>query len=89
MLGTSGCVVLCGEVSSYIVKYDFSYPDDKFIILTQAVKELVDSQTQFTDWNNRDDIKAALKVGLILLLDKHGCPPEQRDEVYKDIFDQA
>ena len=71
------------------VKYDFSYPDDKLITLAQAVKVLVDSQAQFPDWNNRDDIKAALKVGLILLLDKHGYPPVQRDEVYKDIFEQA
>jgi type I restriction enzyme R subunit len=30
-----------------------------------------------------------LKAGLILLLDKHGYPPVERDEVYQDIFDQA
>jgi len=34
-------------------------------------------------------MKSALKVGLILLLDEHGYPPVERDEVYKDIFEQV
>ncbi|TKD65156.1 type I restriction endonuclease subunit R [Flavobacterium sp. ASW18X] len=71
------------------VKYDFSYPEDKLIELARAVKDLVDGQAQFPDWNKRDDIKSALKVGLILLLDEHGYPPVERDEVYKEIFEQA
>ena len=50
-------------------KYDFSYPEDKLIELSRAVKDLVDGQAKFPDWNKRDDIKSALKVGLILLLD--------------------
>lgn len=52
-------------------------------------KELVDTQAAFPDWNKREDIKSALKVGLILLLDAHGYPPVQRDEVYVEIFEQA
>ena len=71
------------------VKYDFKYPEDKLIELAKAVKELVDEQAKFPDWNRRNDIKSALKVGLILLLDEHGYPPVERDEVYKDIFEQA
>lgn len=71
------------------VKYDFRYPDDKMIELARAVKELVDSQSKFPDWNKRDDIKSALKVGLILLLDEYGYPPVERDEVYIEIFEQA
>ncbi len=71
------------------IKYDFKYPDDKLIVLAQAVKDLVDSQAKYPDWSKRDDIKSALKVGLILLLDEHGYPPVERDEVYKDIFEQA
>ncbi len=35
----------------------------------------------------RDDIKSALKVGLILLLDEIGYPPVERDEVYVEIFE--
>lgn len=71
------------------VKYDFSYPNDKLIELAKAVKDLVDGQAKYPDWSKRDDIKAALKVGLILLLDEFGYPPVERDEVYKDIFEQA
>lgn len=71
------------------VKYDFSYPEPKLIELAKAVKVLVDSQAKFPDWSKREDIKSALKVGLILLLDEHGYPPVERDEVYKDIFEQA
>ena len=53
------------------------------------VKELVYTQAAFPDWNKREDIKSSLKVGLILLLDEHGYPPVQRDEVYVEIFEQA
>ena len=70
-------------------KYDFTYPEDKLIDLSKAVKDLVDGQAKFPDWNKRDDIKSALKVGLILLLDEHGYPPVERDEVYQEIFEQA
>lgn len=70
-------------------KYDFNYPDDKMIELAQAVKELVEGQSKFPDWNKRDDIKSALKVGLILLLDEYNYPPVERDEVYVEIFEQA
>jgi type I restriction enzyme R subunit len=71
------------------IKYDFKYPDDKMIALAKSVKDLVDGQAKFPDWNKRDDIKSALKVGLILLLDEHGYPPVERDEVYNEIFEQA
>jgi type I restriction enzyme R subunit len=71
------------------IKYDFTYPDDRMIELAKSVKELVDSQAKFPDWNKRDDIKSALKVGLILLLDEFGYPPVERDEVYVEIFEQA
>jgi type I restriction enzyme R subunit len=71
------------------VKYDFNYPEDKLIALAKAVKDLVATQATFPDWNKRDDIKSALKVGLILLLDEFGYPPVERDEVYGEIFEQA
>jgi len=71
------------------VKYDFSYPEDKLITLAQAVKEVVDDKAKYTDWSQRDDIKAELKVNLIVLLATHGYPPISRDEVYQSIFEQA
>ncbi|WP_350587290.1 HsdR family type I site-specific deoxyribonuclease [Pseudoalteromonas sp. 3-MNA-CIBAN-0064] len=71
------------------VKYDFDYPEDKLIELAQAVKVIVDDKVKFVDWNNRDDIKSALKVELILVLAKFKYPPISHDEVYKEIFEQA
>ncbi len=70
-------------------KYDFSYPDEKLIELSRAVKEIVDTQAKYPDWNKRDDIKSALKVELILILDEFRYPPVERDEVYVEIFEQA
>jgi len=70
-------------------KYDFEYPDEKLIPLSKKVKEVVDDKAKYTDWSRRDDIKAELKVDLIILLAEHGYPPIDRDEVYKEIFEQA
>ena len=71
------------------IKYDFKYPEAKLIELSKAVKTIVDNQAKFPDWNKRDDIKSALKVELILILDDFGYPPVERDEVYVEIFEQA
>jgi type I restriction enzyme, R subunit len=70
-------------------KYDFEYPEDKLITLSKAVKTVVDDKAKYTDWNHRDDIKAEMKVDLIILLAEHGYPPVDRDEVYTEIFEQA
>lgn len=70
-------------------KYDFEYPDDKLIYLAKEVKKIVDDKTKYTDWNQRADIKAELKVDLIILLAENDYPPITKDEVFKEIFEQA
>lgn len=70
-------------------KYDFDYPEDKLLFLAGGVKKVVDDKTKYTDWSKRDDIKAELKVDLIILLGDNDYPPVDRDEVYKEIFEQA
>lgn len=70
-------------------KYDFEYPEDKLIPLAQQVKAVVDDKAKYTDWSQRSDIKAELKADLIILLAKNDYPPVDRDEVYKEIFQQA
>ena len=80
----------CYDILQAIAKkYEFEYPDEKLIPLSKAVKDVVDDKTRYTDWNNREDIKAELKVGLIMLLAENGYPPITHDEVYKEIFEQA
>ena len=71
------------------VKYDFTYPDGKLIHLAQEVKIVVDDKAKYTDWSKRSDIKAELKADLIILLAENDYPPVDRDEVYKEIFEQA
>jgi type I restriction enzyme R subunit len=70
-------------------KYEFPYPHDKLIILSRKVKKIVDDKSHYTDWSQREDIKAELKVDLILILAEHDYPPAPRDEVFKEIFEQA
>ncbi len=70
-------------------KYDFTYPEDKLLQLAKVVKTVVDDKTRYTDWSKREDVKAELKVDLIMLLAEWGYPPVDRDEVYKEIFEQA
>jgi len=70
-------------------KYKFEYPEEKLIKLSQEVKVIVDDKAKYTDWSQRDDIKAELKVDLILILAENGYPPVPRDEIYKEIFEQA
>lgn len=76
-------------LKSLAIKYDFTYPEDKLLALSKAVKVVVEDKVKYTDWSQRDDIKAELKVGLILVLAEYGYPPVDRDEVYKEIFEQA
>ncbi|MBS7786613.1 type I restriction endonuclease subunit R [Flavobacterium sp. CYK-55] len=71
------------------LKYDFAYPEEKLLTLAKKVKEVVDDKAKYTDWSKRDDIKAELKVDLIILLADNDYPPVDRDEVYKEIFEQA
>lgn len=70
-------------------KFDFEYPHDKLIVLSKEVKKIVDDKSKYTDWAQREDIKAELKVDLILVLAAHGYPPVPRDEVFQQIFEQA
>lgn len=63
--------------------------DEKLKDLAKAVKAVVDDKAKYMDWSKRDDIKYELKADLIVLLDDYGYPPIDRDEVYKEIFEQA
>jgi len=70
-------------------KYDFTYPENKLVELAKEVKKIIDDKAKYTDWNKRTDIKAELQFDLIILLDEWNYPPIDRDEVYKEIFEQA
>lgn len=49
-------------------KHKFEYPHYKLIKLAKKIKIIIDDKAKYTDWAKRDDIKAELKVDLILTL---------------------
>lgn len=53
------------------------------------MKLVVEDKVKYTDWNRRGVIKAKLKVRFILVLAKYGYQPVDRDEVYKEVSEQA
>ncbi|GHA01212.1 hypothetical protein GCM10008090_07910 [Arenicella chitinivorans] len=57
--------------------------------LAKEVKKVIDDKARYTDWNKREDIRADLHFTLVLLLDEWNYPPIDRDEIYKEIFEQA
>ncbi|MGU8827826.1 type I restriction endonuclease subunit R [Clostridium perfringens] len=76
-------------LKSVAEKHEFEYPHNKLINLSKEIKEIVDDKAKYTDWDTRDDIKAELKVAIILTLDANDYPPVPCDEVFKEIFEQA
>ena len=76
-------------LKSIAKQFNFEYPEDKLLALASEIKKIVDDKSRYTDWANRDDIKAELKMDLILVLAEHGYPPVTNDEVFKEIFEQA
>lgn len=70
-------------------KFEFEYPHERLLKLAKEVKAIVDDKAKFTDWAQRADVKAQLKVALILVLAENGYPPVTHDEVYQQIFEQA
>ena len=70
-------------------QFGFDYPEGKAKTLSGEIKKIVDDKSKYTDWAKRDDIKAELKMDLILILAEYGYPPVTNDEVFKEIFEQA
>lgn len=78
-------------LKSVAIKYGFinNFPDEKLTALAKQVKVMVEEQSVVTDWMNRTNLRATLKMNVIVLLARAGYPPKIRDEVFKDILEQA
>jgi len=63
--------------------------EQKLIDLSKEMKKIVDEKSRYTDWAKKEDIKADLKVSIILTMADYGYPPVVQDEVFKEIFLQA
>ncbi|MBD5258795.1 MAG: type I restriction endonuclease subunit R [Barnesiella sp.] len=78
-------------LKSVAEKYGFidNFPDDKLTELAKSIKTMVEEQCDVEDWLNHPDLRATLKMNVIVLLARAGYPPKIRDEVFKEILDQA
>ena len=70
-------------------KFGFPYEEDNLITLAKAIKQIVDDKSRYVDWSTRADRKAELKMDIVLVLSDHGYPPYTKDEVFKEILEQA
>jgi type I restriction enzyme R subunit len=78
-------------LKSVAEKYQFAdnFTEEQFRRMAIEIKGIVDDKSRFIDWDKRDDIKAEMKVSIILTLAKEKYPPYTKDEVFKEIFEQA
>jgi type I restriction enzyme R subunit len=70
-------------------KYAFEFSEVSLKELAKRVKLIVDDKSRYTDWAKKADVKAELRVDLILVLDEFGYPPVPKDEIFREIFEQA
>ena len=78
-------------LKSVAQKYEFveNFTEEQFKRMAIEIKGIVDDKSTFIDWDKRSDIKASMKVAIILTLAKEKFPPYTKDEVFKEIFEQA
>jgi type I restriction enzyme R subunit len=80
-------------------KYNFEFGEDKKVdniiindkckLLAQKIKELIDTQSSFTDWLNNTNVKADLNQKIFFCLIKNGYPPQHNDEVFDQVMEQV
>lgn len=70
-------------------QYGFEFDNDKMLDLAREIKQIVDNTAKYPDWSDRDDIKAQLKMDIIVKLHQYGYPPITQDDVYKNVLEQA
>lgn len=70
-------------------QYGFEFDNEKMLDLAREIKQIVDNTTKYPDWSDRDDIKAQLKMDIIVKLHQYGYPPITQDDVYKNVLEQA
>ena len=70
-------------------QYGFEFDQEKMLELAREIKHIVDDAAKYPDWSERNDIKAQLKMDIIVKLHQFGYPPITQDDVYKNVLEQA
>lgn len=80
-------------------KYNFEFGEDKKVgnlivndkckLLAQKIKDLIDTQSSFTDWLNNSNVRADLNQQIFFCLHRNGYPPQHNDEVFDQVMEQV
>ena len=63
--------------------------NDKCKSLAKKVKEIIDTQSSFTDWLNNQRVRENLKLNIKICLVKNGYPPQYSPEVFNKVMEQV
>lgn len=80
---------LIAKKYNFYNEYIEKHSEDRLLDLAKEIKVIVDDKAKYAAWAARDDIKAELKVNIILKLAEYDYPPVTIDEVYKEVLAQA
>lgn len=80
-------------------QHNFEYGEDKEIdgvvvnekckALAKKVKEIIDTQSSFSDWLNNQNVRNKLKLDIKICLVKNGYPPQYSPEVFTKVMEQV
>ena len=80
-------------------QYNFEYGEDKEVdgvivnekckALAKKVKEIIDTQSSFSDWLNNQNVRDKLKLDIKICLVKNGYPPQYSPEVFTKVMEQV
>ncbi len=80
-------------------QYNFEYGEDKTVdgvtvnekcrALAKKVKEIIDTQSSFSDWLNNQNVRNKLKLDIKICLVKNGYPPQYSPEVFTKVMEQV
>lgn len=63
--------------------------NDKCKSLARKVKEIIDTQSSYSDWLNNQNVRNKLKLDIKICLVKNGYPPQYSPEVFSKVMKQV
>lgn len=63
--------------------------NDKCKDLAKKIKEIIDTQSSYSDWLNNSNVRAKLQFDIKVCLIKNGYPPLYSEDVFKGVMEQV
>ena len=80
-------------------QYNFEYGEDRTVngvivndkckSLAKKIKEIIDTQSSFSDWLNNQNVREKLKFDIKLCLLNSGYPPQYSPDVFRKVMEQV